>query len=59
MKIRMLTSIAGIDFSVNANEETDRFSDDDAIRLIEAGHAVPVADPVERAVRKPVEKRGK
>ncbi len=44
MKIRMLTGIAGIGFSLAPDEETDRFSNADAIRLIEKGYAVPVAE---------------
>lgn len=60
MKIRMLTSFAGTDFTVSANEETERFSEAEAVRMIEAGYAVPVAAPkVERAVKMPApEKRG-
>lgn len=60
MKIRMLTSFAGSDFTVAAKEETERFSDAEAVRMIEAGYAVPVAElKVERAVKRPApEKRG-
>ncbi|MBS7699175.1 MULTISPECIES: hypothetical protein [unclassified Chelatococcus] len=60
MKIKMLTSIAGIDFALPPGEETERFSDAEAMRLIEAGMAVPVAeDKAERATKKPApEKRG-
>lgn len=60
MKIRMLAGIAGSGFSLSPNEETDRFSDGEAARLIDAGFAVPVAEPkVERAVKQAsAEKRG-
>lgn len=60
MKIKMLTSIAGADFSLSRGEETDRFPAAEAQRLIAAGYAEPVAVPViERAVVKPArEKRG-
>jgi hypothetical protein len=54
MKIRMLASIAGADFALSAGDETERFSEAEAIRLIEAGSAVPVAgDKTERAVAAP------
>lgn len=61
MKIKMLTSIAGPDFALSPNEETERFSDAEARRLIDAGFAVPVSEqPIERAVKKPApERRGK
>lgn len=60
MKIRMLTSFAGADFTVSANEETERFSDAEAVRMIEAGYAVPVdGQKVERATKRLApEKRG-
>jgi len=59
MKIRMLTSIAGAGFSVALNEETDRFSNDDAMRLIARGLAVPSAETtIETTTLEPVtEKR--
>lgn len=50
MKIRMTVSMAGTDFSVEVGEETERFSDAEAQRMIEAGYAVPVAEvAIERA----------
>lgn len=45
MKLRILGSIAGADFSLNPGDVTERFSTAEAIRLIAAGEAVPV-DPV-------------
>ena len=52
MRLRMLTGIAGADFVVNPGEETERFSGDEATRLVAAGYAVPVSDEiVERAVK--------
>ncbi len=58
MKIKMLTSIAGVDFSLSRNEETERFSAGEAQRLIAAGYAEPVAAPViERAVAKPAREK--
>lgn len=58
MKIKMLVSMAGIDFVVNVGEETDRFGNDEAIRLIEAGYAEPVGnEEPEKATRKAREKR--
>ena len=61
MKLKMLTSIAGADFSLSRGEETERFSDAEAARLVEAGYAEVVleAKPIERAVaRQAKEKRG-
>lgn len=60
MKIKMLVSMAGVGFALSVNEETDRFPDKEAIGLVEAGYAVPVAEPkAERGVKQPfVEKRG-
>lgn len=43
MKIRMQVSIAGPGFTLEPGEVTERFADAEAIRLIEAGHAVPCA----------------
>lgn len=52
MRLRMLTGIAGADFVVNPGEDTERFSGDEASRLVAAGYAVPVSDEiVERAVK--------
>lgn len=55
MKIKMLTSIAGNDFALSPNDETERFSDAECKRMIEAGMAAPVAPKakVEKAVAKP------
>ena len=61
MKIKMLTSLVGPEYSIDAGEETDRFTQAEAIRFVEAGFAVPVAEPkIERAEKKSVqEKRAK
>lgn len=61
MKIKMLVGIAGADFALSPTEETERFSEAEAIRMIDAGIAVPVAEKkIERAVKAPVvEKRKK
>jgi hypothetical protein len=62
MRLRMLTGIAGADFVVNPGEETERFSGDEATRLVAAGYAVPVSDEiVERAVKAiaPERRKGK
>ena len=60
MKIKMLTSMAGANFALSVNEETERFSDAEATRLIAAGYAAPVTEQkTERAVKQPApEKRG-
>jgi len=58
MKLKMLTSMAGNDFTVNAGEVTERFDGDEAARLIEAGYAVPDdTQVVERAVKAPAKER--
>lgn len=60
MKIKMLVSMAGIDFALSPGDEYE-CSDAEAVRHVEAGNAVPVAgEKVERAVKptKAVEKRG-
>lgn len=59
MKIKMLTSIAGADFALAPNDETERFENAEAVRLIAAGFASPVNNiKPERAVKKqPVETR--
>ena len=44
MKIRMLTGIVGVGFSLAPDEETERFSNAEAIRMIERGIAVPVSE---------------
>jgi hypothetical protein len=60
MKLKMLVSMAGVGFALSVNEETERFSGDEANSLVAAGYAVPVTDPkTERAVKQPApEKRG-
>ncbi|MFN8993185.1 MAG: hypothetical protein ACK5X3_05905 [Pseudomonadota bacterium] len=59
MKIRLLVSRAGIDFSQNRGDVIE-VSDREAIAMIEQGQAVPETEEAqERAVRrKPVERRG-
>ena len=58
MKIKMTCSMVSGNFSLNAGEETERFDNDEAIRIIEAGFAVPVDQkPIERAVKKPAEEK--
>lgn len=59
MKLKMLVGLAGMDFSLSPNEETDRFAGDEAQRLIEANMAVPVhGAKIERTAKKPApEKR--
>lgn len=58
MKIKMLVSVAGADFALDAGAETERFSDAEAVRMIEAGYAEPIAvAPVETATKKAREKR--
>jgi hypothetical protein len=58
MKIRMLQSIAGVDFALSPGDVTERFPQKEAIRLIDAGFAVPDAESEpERAVQPPAPER--
>ena len=43
MKIKILTSISGADFSFAPGDETDHFDAAEVKNLIDAGFAVPVA----------------
>lgn len=60
MKIKMLVGLSGNEYSLSPGDERE-FPDNEAIRLVEAGYAVPVAEEkTERAVAQPaVERRGK
>jgi hypothetical protein len=60
MLVRMLVGLSGSAFSLGPGDECD-FPQDEALRLISAGFATPVAEiKIERAVQAPVfEKRGK
>lgn len=53
MRLKMLVSVAGPGFALSVGDETDRFSDKDAKRLIEAGHAekAPVVEPKRPATK--------
>lgn len=52
MKIKMTASLVGPEYSLDAGEITDRFDSAEAIRFIEAGFAVPVAEEkIERATK--------
>lgn len=53
MKIKMLESMAGVGFALAIGEETDRFSDEEVKRLIEAGYAEKAGPSV---VKKPASK---
>jgi hypothetical protein len=57
MRLKMLVSLAGADFTVDPGQETDRFAGEEATRLIAAGYAVPAAgaDPETAAVSAPAE----
>jgi|GEM_PF-1740060 len=54
MRLKMLIGMSGKDFTLDVNEETDRFGDKEANRLIKAGYAEK-APPVER--KKPETKK--
>ena len=54
----MLTSIAGDGFALHTGDETDRFDDAEARRLVASGAAVPVSErKIERAVKAKAETR--
>lgn len=54
MKIRMLTSLAGVDYALSPGEVTERFDDAEAARLVQADYAVVVIDgAVETATLQP------
>jgi hypothetical protein len=56
MRVRLLVGFAGATVLVPGDEA--EFANAEAVRLIEAGFAVPIAAPIETAVKKsPVEKR--
>jgi hypothetical protein len=60
MLIKMLVGLSGPAYSLSPGD-TREFPDDEAIRLIEAGFAVPAVGgaPIEIAVREPApERRG-
>lgn len=60
MKLKILIGLSGADFSLAPGEETERFSGEEAQRLIDAEIAMPVARAKrETATKKaPPEKRG-
>lgn len=60
MNIKMLIGLSGNEYSLAPGDERD-FPQEEAIRLIDAGYAVPAAEErIERAVATPViEKRKK
>jgi hypothetical protein len=55
MRVRMLAGFAGAMVLIPGDEA--EFADAEAIRLIDAGFAVPIAKPIERAVKAAPEKR--
>lgn len=59
MKIRLTTSLAGPAYTLSPGDEKD-FPEAEAIRLIEAGYAVPAEPEKETATKRPLakEKRG-
>lgn len=56
-KVKLLTSMAGIDFSHNAGDVID-CNEAEAVRFIAAGIAEPVeAGKVERAIKTPITRK--
>jgi hypothetical protein len=58
MRVRMLVGLSGPHILLSPGDEAE-FADAEAIRFIDAGFAVPIAPPVERATKKAPEKRKK
>lgn len=60
MKLKMLVSMSGADFALSPGDETERFSVDEAARMIESGYAIPVAEEERETTTKKraAEKRG-
>jgi hypothetical protein len=60
MRIKMMVGLSGPTYTLNPGEERV-FPDEEALRIVQAGFAVPVIDrDIETAVRKPAaERRGK
>lgn len=58
MKIKFLVSMAGSEWAYSPGQVAE-IEQAEAVRLVEAGFAVPVVDAAETAVVKPAEKRGK
>jgi hypothetical protein len=57
MKIKMLVGLSGNEYCLSPGDKRE-FSDAEAIRLIDAGFAVPVVEEaVERAVAQPAPER--
>ena len=56
MRVKMLAGLSGPAINLVPGDEHD-FPDDEAVRFIQAGFAVPVGQKIERAVKKPVETR--
>ncbi|AKR57128.1 hypothetical protein XM25_15270 [Devosia sp. H5989] len=52
MKLTMLTGMAGNDFSLAPGEVTDRFSKDEAKRLVDLGHAEKAPPPKKPETKK-------
>ncbi len=54
MRLRLLTDFAGVGFNIACGEVTERFTGEEAQRIIAAGYAVPATeDVIERAVAAP------
>jgi hypothetical protein len=56
MRVKIVAALPGAVMNLSPGDEED-FPAEDAVRLIAQGYAIPIAPPVERAVKKPVETR--
>lgn len=54
MKVRMLVSMAGVDFALSPGDVTERFGDEEAVRLVQADYAVVIAAGAETTVQVPM-----
>lgn len=56
MRLRMVVGLSGPAINLQPGDEAD-FPKDEALRLVQAGYATPVAEKVERAVKRKGEVR--
>lgn len=54
MKVRMLVSMAGVDFALSPGDVTERFGDEEATRLAQADYAVVIAGDAETTAQVPM-----
>lgn len=55
MKIKILVSMAGVDFALSPGDVTERFGEEEAARLVQADFAMVIAEGIGGAVEDAVE----